>query len=193
MGLVTEHPADADEKALVRARLRSRRRTEVPDRNRAEDAESLALDGLRIAHEAGLRRGDWVAAYESTPLEPPTHGLVAALVARGIRVMVPITLPDWDLDWREAGTQDPLGPDALGRARVVFVPAHAVDAWGNRVGQGKGCYDRALPRTSALLVAVVHPWEVLDGPLPHDPHDQPVDAVVAAGLGVRHVARPAAD
>jgi 5-formyltetrahydrofolate cyclo-ligase len=204
MGLVTDHPAgtganpgekapeDADAKALVRARLRARRRAEVPRRNRTEDAESLALDGLRVAHEAGLERGSWVAAYESTRLEPPTEGLIAALVARGIRVMVPITLPDWDLDWREVGTPEPLGSTAIDRARVVFVPAHAVDRWGNRVGQGKGCYDRVLPRTSARVVAVVHHWEVLDQPLPHDAHDQPVDAVMAAGLGVQRLDASAA-
>ncbi|WP_195908175.1 5-formyltetrahydrofolate cyclo-ligase [Nostocoides sp. HKS02] len=189
---MTDQPAGSDAKALVRARLRSRRRAEVAGRDRAEDAESLALDGLRVAHEAGLARGSWVAAYESTPLEPPTEALIAALVARGIRVMVPITLPDWDLDWREVGIPDPLGSAAIGRAQVVFVPAHAVDGWGNRVGQGKGCYDRVLPRTSALVVAVVHPWEVLDEPLPHDAHDRPVDAVMAAGLGVRHLGAPAA-
>jgi 5-formyltetrahydrofolate cyclo-ligase len=187
MGVVTDHPQPTEAKAAVRARLRSKRRSDVPHRDRAEDGRALALDGLRVAREAGLRRGSWVAAYESTPTEPPTEALVAALAARGIRVMLPVTLADWDLDWREVGSDVQLGPQAIEQAEVVFVPAHAVDPAGNRIGQGKGCYDRALARATGLVVAVVHPWEVLDEPLPHDAHDRPVDAVMAAGVGVRHL------
>jgi 5-formyltetrahydrofolate cyclo-ligase len=168
----------------VRRRLRDLRRDLVPARDRAADAEAIAIDGLAAAHTAGVGRGDWVAAYESTPSEPPTEALVAALSARGIRVMVPITLPDWELDWREAGTTAALGRDAVARARLVFLPAHGVDRTGTRIGQGRGCYDRTVPRTDGLRVAVVHPWEVLEEPLPHDEHDQPVDAVIAAGLGL---------
>jgi 5-formyltetrahydrofolate cyclo-ligase len=70
--------------------------------------------------------------------------------------------------------------DAIGRAGVVFVPAQSVDRAGTRVGRGKGCYDRALPRTAAVTIAVVHPWEVSGEPLPHDEHDRPVDAVLTA-------------
>lgn len=175
----------AESKAQVRARLRARRREEVPGRDREQDAQALALDALQVARSAGVERGSWVAAYESTASEPPTHALVEAFRARGVRVMVPATQADWDLDWREVGSDDLLGLDAIGRATVVFAPAHGVDPDGHRIGQGKGCYDRALARTSALVVAVVHPWEVLEEALPHDSHDRPVDAVIAAGRGVR--------
>lgn len=174
-------------KATLRTELKARRQAEILRRDRAEDAQALALDALRVAHEAGLGRGSWVAAYESLPSEPPTEALVEALLGRGIRVMVPITQADWDLDWREVGTEQPMGVDALAQAKVVYVPAQAVDLGGHRLGRGKGCYDRALARTSALLVAVVHPWELLDRPVPHEAHDRTVHAVIAAGLGVRHL------
>lgn len=171
----------------VRRQLREQRRERVPLRDRAADAEAIAIDGLAAAHAAGVGRGEWVAAYESLPSEPPTEALVAALSARGIRVMVPVTLPTWELDWREAGTTEPLGLEAVARARVVFLPALAVDPAGTRMGKGKGCYDRTVPRTEALRVAVVHPWEVLDQPLPRDGHDQPVEWVIAAGVGLRRL------
>lgn len=176
-------------KTAVRQRLRELRREREPDRDRARDAAELELAALELGYAAGLVPGGWVAAYESTPLEPPTDAMVAAFVARGIRVMVPVTLEDWDLDWREVGSaaDDPgarLGTSAISRAAVVFVPAHGVDRAGTRIGRGKGCYDRALPRTDAVVVAVVHPWEVLDEELPREPHDRPVGAAIAAGLGV---------
>ena len=192
-------------KTTVRARLRALRRERVPTRDRARDAEELALSALEVVYAAGLGRDDWVAAYEATPLEPPTEAVVDALSARGIRVMVPVTLENWDLDWREvggasradtagtAGTEtlgtETLGTEAIGRAKVVFLPAHGVDRSGTRIGQGKGCYDRVIPRTSARLVAVVHPWEVLDEELPSEPHDRRVNAVMAAELGVVEVGR----
>jgi 5-formyltetrahydrofolate cyclo-ligase len=173
-----------DEARRLAAQLRRER---VPGRDRAKDAESLELAALEVAYAAGLARGDWVATFESTRLEPPTEALIAAFEARGIRVMVPVTLPDWDLDWREAGAGDdaqPLGRSAIGQAAVVFVPAHVVDRGGARLGRGKGCYDRVLPRTRGLVVAVVHPWELVDGPLPAEPHDRRVDAVITAETGV---------
>ena len=184
-------------KAAVRERLRAWRRERVPGRDRARDAEELALSALEVVYAAGLGRDDWVAAYEATSLEPPTEAMVAALSARGIRVMVPVTLEDWDLDWREADPADSiggatlggatLGTEAIARAKVVFLPALGVDRTGTRVGQGKGCYDRVIPRTSARLVAVVHPWEVLDEELPSEPHDRRVHAVMAAEVGVLEV------
>jgi 5-formyltetrahydrofolate cyclo-ligase len=187
----------ATDKTAVRQRLRELRRERVPGRDRDRDAAELSLAALEVGYAAGLAPGDWVAAYEATPLEPPTEALVAAFVARGIRVMVPVTLEDWDLDWREVraageapgelhaeGRGELLGVTAVAQAKVVFVPAHGVDRNGTRIGRGKGCYDRALPRTDAVVVAVVHPWEVLDEELPHEEHDRPVNAAIAAGLGV---------
>ena len=175
-------------KTAVRQHLRALRRERVPGRDRARDGAELELSALEVAYAAGLGAGDWVAAYESTPLEPPTEAMVAALSARGIRVMVPVTLQDWDLDWRGVGSGaalgDNLGTGAISRAAVVFLPAHGVDRAGRRIGQGRGCYDRVIPRSRARLVAVVHPWELLDEDLPSEAHDRTVDALMAAELGV---------
>lgn len=192
-------------KTAVRQRLSALRRERVPGRDRARDAEELALSALELVYAGGLVRGDWVAAYESTPLEPPTEAMIEALSARGIRVMVPVTLEDWDLDWRQVsneeaegaeeaqgaeearGAEEPLGKEAIARAAVVFLPAQGVDRSGTRIGRGKGCYDRVIPRTSAHLVAVVHPWELLDEDLPSEPHDRRVHAVMTAETGVVEV------
>ena len=52
------------------------------------------------------------------------------------------------------------------------------------MGQGGGCYDKALPRRSpgTAVVVLLHPGELLDpdGTLLREVHDQPVDAVLTA-------------
>ena len=91
-------PAE-DSKRALRARFRAERRERAALREREADAAALAEAGMAVVAETGVAPGEWVSIYESTPVEPPTHALVDALRARGIRVMVPITLPDLDLDW----------------------------------------------------------------------------------------------
>lgn len=146
-----------------------------------------------------------VAAYRSLAGEPGTGALRAELRGSGHRVLLPVLLPDLDLDWvldqgpvtdgGSAAGPDPLRPtgprlgaDALAACTLVLVPALAVDAAGTRLGQGGGSYDRALARLPAgpgrpLVLAVVHDEELVDGPLPREPHDVAVDgALTPSGL-----------
>lgn len=86
-----------------------------------------------------------------------------------------------------APRREALGVDAIARARLIVVPALAVDAAGRRLGQGGGSYDRALTRRHPYSRTVA----LIDGEpaarLPALPHDQPVDAVVSASRGWRDV------
>jgi 5-formyltetrahydrofolate cyclo-ligase len=175
------------EKSARRAQLRARRRELAAARDVAADGERLARHVLSLLGELDLRVGAVVTSYLSLPGEPPTGPLNAALAAHGIRVLVPVTLPDLDLDWSDAtdATASPLGRDAVALADVVLAPGLSVDSRGTRMGQGGGCYDRALPRRrpGAPVVVVLHPGELVEPagtPLPRRPHDHPVDAVLTA-------------
>lgn len=75
-----------------------------------------------------------------------------------------------------SGRAEALAPD------VVLVPLVAADQSGNRIGHGKGHYDRALAhlRESGHVVrAIGLGWEpqLLKAPIPRDPWDVPLDAV----------------
>ncbi len=191
------------EKSARRAELRARRRAFVAARDETSDGTRLAEHVLGLLGDLGRGAGAVVTSYVAVPGEPPTAPLNAALAAAGIRVLVPITLPDFDLDWADATdpTGAPLGTDAVGLADVVLAPGLAVDHHGTRMGQGGGCYDRALlrRRPGTPVVVVLHPGELLDPTapsLPREPHDQPVDAVLTADgvedLGVSRWRPPAA-
>jgi 5-formyltetrahydrofolate cyclo-ligase len=147
-----------------------------------------------------------LAAYLARPGEPPTGPLLERCRARGLRVLLPVLLPDRDLDWApDEGHYRPgpgpalLEPDgnrlggwAPAVAALILVPALAVDRSGVRLGQGGGSYDRALARVPASVpvVALLHPGELVEA-LPRAPHDCPVHAVVTVD-GVTWIREPAA-
>jgi 5-formyltetrahydrofolate cyclo-ligase len=107
--------------------------------------------------------------------------------------------PDLDLEWAaydgpdalrtaRRGLLEPTGPslghDAIATADAVLVPGLAVARDGSRLGQGGGCYDRALARVPAgTFVCVLLNSEEVLGSVPRDDHDRAV-AAVATELGL---------
>ncbi len=174
-------------KSARRTALRARRREVSAARDLAADDAALARQVRRLVDDLGLGAGSVVTSSAAVSGEPPTAAVNATLVAHGIRVLLPITLADLDLDWHDATDPGatPLGVDAVALADLVLAPGLAVDPTGTRLGQGGGCYDKALPRRrpGTPVVVVLHPEEAPgreDQPLPREPHDHPVDAVVTA-------------
>lgn len=182
-------PSIADSKAALRRRIRDTRAGLDPV------LLGQAARGLRdvVLDLPEVRAAACVAAYVSVGREPGTGAILDGLAERGVRVLLPIVLPDLDLDWAPytgssalvsaargllEPTSEPLGEDALALADVVLVPALAVDRTGYRLGLGGGCYDRALARVAgrAFTCALLHEGELLDLPLPRDQHDVPVHA-----------------
>jgi 5-formyltetrahydrofolate cyclo-ligase len=137
-----------------------------------------------------------VAAYASGGTEPGTSDLLAALLGGPRDVLLPLLLPSGDLDWAvhdgvlrpgprglRQPTGRPLGPGAVASCVLLVVPALAVDRSGTRLGRGGGSYDRALARAPGLVVAALHPGELVDR-LPSEPHDRPVHAAALPGQGL---------
>ncbi len=167
----------------ARRARRAARREIAARRDLAADAVAIARWGLAAA--AGLPAGSTVTLYESHTVEPPAYLLLDALRDKGFRVLLPITLPDLDLDWFDAAdpAHGPLGLDAVADVALAFCPGLSADRSGTRIGQGGGCYDKALPRMPrwARRVVLLHPGEVLpSGAIPRDAHDVPVDAALTA-------------
>ena len=84
--------------------------------------------------------------------------------------------------WRSGPRGATLPAEAVGQVDALIIPALAVDSAGRRLGQGGGWYDRMLPLRSpeAHTFAILHPEELVPGPLPMEEHDEPVDAVITA-------------
>jgi 5-formyltetrahydrofolate cyclo-ligase len=167
-------------------------RNRRPLLERSEAAREIAL---RVTAAPEVRRAATVAAYVAVGSEPGTAPLLQALLAAGKRVVLPLVLPDLDLDWAAyAGDQDlvparmgllepvgrRLGPEAVGTADVVLLPGLAVSRRGDRLGRGGGCYDRALGRVPVGTFTCVLLYDDEVGvDVPVEPHDRPVTAAVS--------------
>ncbi|MET7483252.1 5-formyltetrahydrofolate cyclo-ligase [Streptomyces sp. NPDC005538] len=168
-------------------------------------ADDVRAAGRTLADRAlelpELARARTVAAYVSVGSEPGTLALLDALRARDVEVLLPVLLPDNDLDWgaydgegslarvQHGGRMalfepsgERLGPDAVAAADVVLLPGLAVDGRGMRLGRGGGSYDRVLARLERAgahpaLVVLLYDSEVV-GRVPAEAHDRPVRAAV---------------
>jgi 5-formyltetrahydrofolate cyclo-ligase len=200
VSLVTRAPTEdvAAAKAALRRRVLDARRPLQP---RDLGAAARALRDVLLATPE-VSRARVVAAYVSVGREPGTGPLLDALLERGTEVLLPLLLPDGDLDWAVhegdraltgaargllEPTGPPLGPGAVAGAAAVLVPGLAVDRRGVRLGRGGGSYDRVLARLvgRAFTCVLLHDGEVLDLPVPRDRHDVPVDAAATPSGLVR--------
>ncbi|CDK00406.1 5-formyltetrahydrofolate cyclo-ligase [Microbacterium sp. C448] len=177
-------------KRALRADLRERRQL-LSDAQRA-DAEHALADRLdQLVEQHGARS---ISCFLSMSTEPGTHEFVDRAVARGIRVLLPISRSDGLLDWSVAvpggdiaegmfGLPEPvgelLGPIAVNDVDLMIIPAAAVDATGMRMGWGRGYFDKTIGSMERCppVYAVIFDSELVDE-VPHEVHDQPVSGVV---------------
>ncbi|HEY7262111.1 MAG TPA: 5-formyltetrahydrofolate cyclo-ligase [Trebonia sp.] len=189
-------------KGVLRRRLVAAR-TAMSSSSRTEAGRLIMDHVLEMPEVAGAGT---IAAYYSVGTEPETRGLLFALWKRGSYVVLPVLLPDGDLDWASYEGPDSLSPGPRGllqpaepvrgtgtiaRADVVLVPALAVDERGQRLGRGGGSYDRALARVGPQVptIALLYDPELLPR-VPADSHDQPVRAVARPGHGITWLPAP---
>lgn len=187
----------ADKRAL-RQRIRAARRVRAAD-PAATALTDEAIGGLAtaLALDTGART---IAAYLSSAEEPGTRTLLRTTGGAGLRILLPLAQDGGVLDWVDSAgagerrhplgmpeaTGSPLGPDALATADLVLAPAAAADLDGNRLGWGRGYYDRALARLEHRppVFVLLHDDELLEQ-VPHEPHDERVDGVVTPTRIVR--------
>lgn len=127
------------------------------------------------------------------------------------KVILPITMPeffqfkiaginnlDFDLKKGYAGILEPKENCSLFKAKdvdLLFIPGVAFDLKGNRLGRGKGCYDRFLKEVQerkrvkrlketerpkelkGLKVGIAYEWQIVDS-LPAESHDMLVDYII---------------
>ncbi|MFM6971892.1 MAG: 5-formyltetrahydrofolate cyclo-ligase [Rhodoluna sp.] len=175
--------AAAGDKRKIRASLKARRDALVYD---PEVASQLNVQLAELCLANGCAR---IACYLPFGNEPDTELFIDWAIENNIEVLLPVSKPDGILEWVNYSGETIDGifgfSEAAGdvvpfdKVDLLIIPALAIDKSGNRMGKGKGYYDRAMADIAELppVVAVVFDDELVDG-LPVEPHDRKVNAVV---------------
>jgi 5-formyltetrahydrofolate cyclo-ligase len=173
----------------AKSELRRRFREERAARFSENSKGGLTPDFLHLLEAPEVAGATYVTSYISVKDEPDTSALNLAIIKSGKILLLPrvahplLEWVPWDGDrenlHENRGLLEPVGDpiSELSLIDAVIVPALQVDQNGNRMGQGGGYYDRALPNMSGWKVGIIFGEEFASDPIPREDHDVALDAV----------------
>jgi 5-formyltetrahydrofolate cyclo-ligase len=173
------------EKAEWRARLKARRATV----SEAECATASERIRARLLTLDAVRQARTLFCFVSRGGEPDTRPLIEQLAGDGRTILIPrilgatmiaVEFPGWAaLAPGVLGIPAPTSERAFaGRVDVVITPGLGFTPAGDRLGMGRGYYDRWFASNDyGLSIAVCFDWQVVPS-LPVGETDMPVDLIV---------------
>lgn len=159
------------------------------------ERESAAAEVFaRLEATAAFQMADRILMYHSLPDELSTLSFLRKWKNDKLFFLprvngVNLDILPYDESRLELGSfhiEEPQG-DALvdpDEIELIVVPAVAYDRSGNRLGRGKGFYDRLLATTRATKIGVGYEFQLLDS-LPAEEHDVPMDMVITQHTTIR--------
>ena len=160
------------------------RRRKLSETEQHDAAKSVSLHTFD-----DLTANDVVALYFPIKGELPTNFIATEVAKTGAKIVYPYALANGSMEFRlktpelvedDLGILSPTG--AVLEPNVIFTPLVAFDRQGNRIGYGKGYYDKALA-TLALessqpirTIGLAYSWQELED-LPTAKHDIPLDQI----------------
>lgn len=171
------------EKSEIRRKIRNMRRM-LSDMEKQSAAEEVFA---RLEKTAAFMMADTILMYHSLPDELSTirflkkwHDRKRFFLPRvnGVNLDI-LPYEESRLELGSFHIEEPTGHDVadVDEIELMIVPAVAFDRKGNRLGRGKGFYDRLLASAKATKVGVGYEFQLLDS-LPVEPHDVAMDMVI---------------
>ena len=177
-----------DEKKALRIEIRQLKRAcPLEERRR----KSLSV-WEAVERDEVFQQAETVLAYWSMDDEVYTHDFVNKW-AGSKTLLLPCVKGD-ELELRYFDGEERLQPGEgyaipepvgelfadWGKIDLILVPGVAFDKFGNRLGRGKGYYDKVLKQTGAYKLGVCFDFQLVER-VPVEPHDVKMDRVVASG------------
>lgn len=172
----------------------------VREMKKSFSKEELALMSAQISHallkEDSLLKAKTVLAFFPLPDEVSIIPVIDSLVSQGKTVLLPQVISDTEMIIREYHSAEDLKEGAFGileptgkefteyvLIETAIIPGMAFDESGNRLGRGKGYYDRFLASMKhksgklPYLIGVAFPFQIV-AKVPTDIHDERMDKVI---------------
>ncbi len=180
-----------EEKKRLRKRFKTLRLGLSPVEKEEKDKKILE----RVQCLWSFKEAETIFIYVSTEIEVATKQLILNALRAGKQVAVPYCIENTsemdfyfikdyekDLAVRTFGVMEPK-PERCEKVMdfssgICFVPALAYDAYGYRLGYGKGYYDRFLSRFHGTTAGLIYADCVTER-LPHGRFDQRVDLLIS--------------
>ena len=192
---MSDSPTNKDD---VRQQMRERRKEVSPEDRKAA---GQAICEKVIGNPVNLLFRAWrVCLYLSTRNEIPTRYLARAVWDAGREVCVPAWStsekayklyaidPRMKLITGHHGIREPAVriPVMPWEVDAFILPGLAFDHFGSRLGYGAGHYDHILGKAvrTAQKIAVCYDWQVLEEPVPQEPHDVAMDWIVTGARAI---------
>lgn len=175
----------------LRVRLREERKAVQPA-VRAEKSKKIAEVLFKLKEVTDAKS---ILFYVSCRDEVETHELIKKSLLKGKEVFVPKvdgnTLSVFrirDLNELKAGAYgilEPVSgkPVSIKRFDVILVPAIGFDKNCNRIGQGKGFYDKLLKKITGYKIGLAFSEQLVEK-IPKEEHDVPVDLIITDSLQI---------
>lgn len=170
-------------KQEIRAKIRTQKALLTP----AERAAAAAAVFAAVERSAAFLLADRILMYHSLPDELPTLEFIHKWENRkqfflprvnGVNLeLLPYSRTSLRLGAfhiEEPRGNDIAHPDTM---ELIIVPSIALDPAGNRLGRGKGFYDRLLAQTRATTIGVAYDFQLVPE-VPAEPHDAPLDIII---------------
>jgi len=167
------------------------RKSILEKRNSIPETKVLSLSGLikkGLFDTMEYLSAQSIMFYVSFSNEVHTHEMIRdTLKNKSVIVpkiidgnIVPLKISDFDeLSPKTMGILEPVTNNLfnIDKLDLVIVPAIAYDIFGNRIGYGKGYYDRFLKAVTCLKIGIVYEFQLVES-IPIHKEDIPVDKIV---------------
>lgn len=175
------------EKQELRKEIRSRKRQFTSQKLREQSFPVV----MRLLSHPRIKTAKTIMLYYSLPDEVDTHTLVDSLLVSGKQILLPHVTGEGTMELRRyTGPSDlalgaynimePTGElfDDYAAIDLAVIPGVAFDREGNRMGRGKGYYDRLLPKLGGTYkIGICLPFQLVEQ-IPTDEHDVKMDEVI---------------
>lgn len=143
----------------------------------------------KLEHHPAFIKAKTILLYYSLPDEVQTHDFIERWKDKK-QIILPVVINSTTLELRyytgkqnlakgAFGIEEPMGPtfNEFQDIELAVIPGVGFDLHGNRLGRGRGYYDRILPKIKALKIGVCYQFQLLER-IPTDQYDYPMDIII---------------